>query len=194
MTEKDALNRLDKKERRSLLYLARKTIEAQLADIPLTLPPFPEIVFQRHLCVFVTLHKHGDLRGCIGTFIPNKPLYEQVCDMTVSCAFHDPRFRPLTSHELRDVEIEISVLSPLRPIRNIDEIEVGTHGIYIVQGPHGGVLLPQVATEYGWDRFTFLDQTCVKAGLCPGCWKDSSTEIYIFSAEIFSEESEGIKP
>jgi hypothetical protein len=181
---------LDKRERHFLLELAKKTIEAELTGIPLNLPIVSEPNLQRHLGVFVTLHKHGNLRGCIGTFVSDKPLYEQVMDMAISSAFHDPRFRPLTAHELKDIKIEISVLSPLRPIDSINEITPGIHGIYIINGPYRGVLLPQVATEYGWDRLTFLDQTCLKAGLSPGCWKDPATTIYIFSAEIFNDESE----
>ncbi|MGB9711704.1 MAG: AmmeMemoRadiSam system protein A [Dissulfurimicrobium sp.] len=188
------IDQFSKEERRFLLELARKTIDAKLKDAPLSIPIVREPRLQRHSGVFVTLHKHGNLRGCIGTFVSNKPLYEQVMDMAISSAFHDPRFRPLTSQELKEIDIEISVLSPLRLISSINEIEIGTHGIYIISGPYSGVLLPQVATEYGWDRLTFLDQTCLKAGLAPGCWKDPATKIYIFSADIFSEQSEGLSP
>lgn len=184
MTQK---GQFDKREQHFLLELARKTIEAELTGIPLSFPIVSEPNLQRRLGVFVTLHKNGGLRGCIGAFVSDKPLYEQVMEMAISSAFHDPRFRPLSASELKDIEIEISVLSPLKPITNIDEIEIGTHGIYIINGSYRGVLLPQVATEYGWDRLTFLDQTCLKAGLAPGCWKDPATTIYIFSAEIFSE-------
>ncbi|MGQ9813199.1 MAG: AmmeMemoRadiSam system protein A [Dissulfurimicrobium sp.] len=187
MTQTEQFN---KKERRFLLELARNTIKAKLAGTQLDIPTVSEQNLKRHLGVFVTLHKHGNLRGCIGTFVSDKPLYEQVMDMAISSAFHDPRFRPLTAHELKDIEIEISVLSPLRPITSINEIEPGKHGIYIINEPYRGVLLPQVAIEYGWDRLTFLDQTCLKAGLSPGCWKDPATTIYIFSAEIFNDESE----
>ncbi len=108
--------------------------------------------------------------------------------MAVAAASQDPRFPPLSRDELDEVDLEISVLSPLRRIKDVSEIEVGKHGIYIISPRGRGVLLPQVATEYGWDRDTFLDQTCVKAGLAPGCWRDPSTEIYIFSAQIFGEE------
>lgn len=183
---------LDKGERRFLLELARNTIKTELAGIQAEIPAVSGQNLKRHLGVFVTLHKHGNLRGCIGTFVSDKPLYEQVMDMAISSAFHDPRFRPLTSQEFKEIGIEISVLSPLMPISSINEIEPGTHGIYIINGPYRGVLLPQVATEYGWDRLTFLDQTCIKAGLSPGCWKDPATTIYIFSAEIFNDESEKV--
>ncbi len=107
--------------------------------------------------------------------------------MAAAAAFHDPRFRPLGKEELADLEVEISVLSPMRLIKNIDEIRVGTHGLYIVQGPCRGLLLPQVATEYHWDRLTFLAQTCGKAGLPASAWKDPDTKIYIFTAVIFGD-------
>jgi AmmeMemoRadiSam system protein A len=105
--------------------------------------------------------------------------------MALSAAFCDPRFPPLTPQEFKDIHLEISVLSPLRKIKQVDEIQVGVHGLYIRQGPCRGLLLPQVATEYHWDRETFLQQTCCKACLPPQAWKDPQTEIYIFSADIF---------
>ncbi|MDA8161970.1 MAG: AmmeMemoRadiSam system protein A [Desulfobacteraceae bacterium] len=194
MTQREIPDKLNRREQKILLDLARKAIETQLSGMPITFTSISDKALTRQLGVFVTLHKHGQLRGCIGTFVSNKPLYEQVCDMAISSAFNDPRFRPLAKAELKDITLEISVLSPLRRITDINEIEVGVHGIYIIKGPHGGVLLPQVATEYGWDRLTFLDQTCVKAGLYPGCWKDHAAEIYIFSADIFNEETEEIGP
>jgi AmmeMemoRadiSam system protein A len=112
--------------------------------------------------------------------------------MALSAAFNDPRFKPLEARELPEVDIEISALTPLRPVSSVEEIEVGRHGIYIIRGPYHGVLLPQVATEYGWDRYTFLDQTCLKAGMAPGCWKMPDTQILVFSAEVFGEKTEGL--
>jgi len=105
--------------------------------------------------------------------------------MAIQAAFHDPRFNALTKEEYDDIEIEISVLSPLKKIDSIDEIQVGTHGIYIEKGFYSGLLLPQVATEYGWDRKTFLEHTCYKAGLPKDAYKEKDTNIYIFSADIF---------
>ena len=107
--------------------------------------------------------------------------------MAIAAAFNDPRFPPLNPDELRDVTLEISVLSPLKIINDIREIEVGIHGLYITKGFHSGLLLPQVATEYKWDRLTFLEETCHKAGLHPNAWKDKDTKIYIFSADVFKE-------
>lgn len=136
---------------------------------------------------FVSLHKNnGGLRGCIGTFTSDKPLYLTVEEMAVSASSRDPRFVPVAPHELKQVNIEISVLSPLREVKDVSEIVVGRHGIYIVKGRSRGVLLPQVATEYGFDRDTFLDETCVKAGLSRGSWRENAT-IMIFEAEIFKE-------
>jgi len=106
----------------------------------------------------------------------------------LSASLNDPRFPPLTEEELRDIDIEISVLSPLKEIQDVSEIEVGRHGIYITRGYQSGVLLPQVATEYGWDRETFLQHTCQKAGLPPDAWKQEGTKIEIFDAQVFGEK------
>jgi AmmeMemoRadiSam system protein A len=105
--------------------------------------------------------------------------------MAEAAAFDDPRFPPVTKEELKDLSIEISVLTPFKQITDVSEIEVGKHGIYMERGFYSGLLLPQVATEYGWDRETFLEQTCRKAGLPPDAWKEKNTKIYIFSADIF---------
>ena len=134
---------------------------------------------------FVTVTKKGTLRGCIGHIRGTKPLYQTVEEMAEAAAFQDPRFPPITKKELKDLEIEISVLTPFKQITDVSEIEVGVHGIYMERGFYSGLLLPQVATEYGWDRDTFLEQTCRKAGLPPDAWKDKETKIYIFSADIF---------
>jgi AmmeMemoRadiSam system protein A len=107
--------------------------------------------------------------------------------MAVAAAFNDPRFPKLREDEVADLDLEISVLSPMCQIKNIEEIQVGRDGLYIERGPYRGLLLPQVATEYGWDRLTFLKQTCIKAGLPPDAWEDPSARIFIFSANILHE-------
>jgi len=137
---------------------------------------------------FVTLHKRGRLRGCIGIFEGREPLWRNVEEMAVQAAFNDPRFTPLAREEFDETDIEISALTPLRRIDSVDEIKVGEHGIYITRGVNRGVLLPQVAVEQGWDRDTFLDHTCLKAGLSPGCWRQPGVEIEVFSAEVFGEK------
>lgn len=134
---------------------------------------------------FVSLHKGDELRGCIGTFEADRPLYETVSNMAVAAATEDTRFTPLTLNELDEVNIEISVLSERSLIKNIDEIVVGKHGLYIEMGYRRGVLLPQVATEYKWDRETFLAHTCMKASLPQDAWKKEGIKIKIFTAEVF---------
>jgi AmmeMemoRadiSam system protein A len=134
---------------------------------------------------FVTLKTRGQLRGCIGHTQAVKPLSQTVIDMAQAAAFQDPRFPPLSKKELADLEIEISALTPFRQIQDIDEIIVGKHGLFIERGFNAGLLLPQVATEYRWNKTTFLEHTCLKAGLSKDSWKDGRTKIYVFSAEIF---------
>jgi AmmeMemoRadiSam system protein A len=134
---------------------------------------------------FVTLTKKGDLRGCIGNIFGTKPLIVTVAEMTRAAAIEDPRFRPVRPEELPDIDFEISVLTPTRRVKDIREIVVGRDGIIITQGYNRGLLLPQVATEYGWDLETFLEQTCQKARLPKDAWKDRNTIIEAFSAEVF---------
>ena len=135
----------------------------------------------------MTLTSRGRLRGCIGYIEALKPLRETISEMAASAAFEDWRFPPVTESELEDIEIEISVLSPLRRIDDPSLIEVGTHGIIVTKGGKRGLLLPQVALEWKWDRETFLRQTCIKAGLPEDAWKEDGTAIEIFSADIFNE-------
>ena len=131
------------------------------------------------------------LRGCIGSFTGSGPLVDTVREMAVSASTRDPRFPPLSEAELGEVDLEISVLSPLRPVSDPNEIEVGRHGIFITRGFHSGVLLPQVASEYGWDRETFLEHTCAKAGLPADAWRDADTRIEVFEAQVFGEKASG---
>jgi len=177
---------LTEEEKEKLHEIARTVIRSKVLGEPI--PEFhitsPRLKEPRG--VFVTIKKHGQLRGCIGYVRAIKPLWQAVADMAEAAAFQDPRFPPVRVDELGELEIEISVLTPLREIKDPEEIEVGKHGIMIERPPYySGLLLPQVATEYGWDRETFLEQTCIKAGLPPNAWRDPATRIYIFSAEIF---------
>ncbi len=183
-----AILSLSEWEKRYLLWLARKAIAAAFAKRDFTPPEPPSPRLKEHLGVFVTLHESGQLRGCIGLVEGIKPLHQAVAEMAVAAAFQDPRFNPLQPEELDKIDLEISVLSPLKKIESVEEIQVGTHGLFIKKGYNRGLLLPQVATEWGWDREVFLSQTCLKAGLSGDCWQDAETEIYIFSAEIFSEQ------
>lgn len=181
----DVLTELEKK---TLLTLARETIEMWLDEK--RKPPLPEAtgMLGKTCGAFVTLHKRGELKGCIGNMVGTGPLVELVQDMAIASATQDPRFLPVSKDELNDIDIEISVLSPMREIEDVGEIEVGKHGILMSKGMWHGVLLPQVATEYGWDRETFLAHTCLKAGLLQNAWKDPETRIEIFSAEVFGEK------
>jgi AmmeMemoRadiSam system protein A len=174
-------------EKQALLRIARASIEAELGG---TKPPAAkgQGTLGEKRGAFVCLKKRNHLRGCIGFIEAKTPLAKTVEEMSVAAAFRDPRFPPLKKEELKEVQLEISVLTPLRRIDDTGEIEVGTHGLYIRKGGCAGLLLPQVATEYGWDRGTFLKETCRKAGLGPDAWRDPETEIYLFSADVFGEE------
>ena len=136
---------------------------------------------------FVTLNERGRLRGCIGHVRGDVPLRQTDAEMAVQAALHDPRFPSVTKEEVESLEIEISVLSPLTEVKDVSEIVVGRDGLIIQEGARSGLLLPQVATEYGWDRETFLEHTCRKAGLPEGCWRREGVVILRFSAEVFNE-------
>ncbi len=181
------MTKLNFNEQKELLTLARKTLQSYLKNG--TVPEYktgnPNLL--RKAGAFVTLNKHEMLRGCIGNFFTKEPLYKNVQTMAVAAAVEDPRFRQVSLNELKDIEIEISVLSDLMIVGSIDGICVGEHGLYVTKGFYRGVLLPQVATEYGWDRETFLSETCVKAGLDRDEWRDGSVKIEKFSAQVFNE-------
>ena len=170
-----------------LLQVARDSIASHLQGKAATPAKGTSPVLEELRGAFVSLHRRGQLRGCIGYIEAVKPLWQTVMEMAPAAAFQDPRFRPLQADELADLEIEISVLTPMRLVKNPDEIEVGRDGLYIVKGLNRGLLLPQVATQYHWDRQTFLEQTCTKAGLPPQAWKDPDTQIFIYRAEIFAD-------
>jgi AmmeMemoRadiSam system protein A len=174
-------------DKQLLLHVARDSIAAQLQGKAAPPVKATSPVLEELRGAFVSLHRRGQLRGCIGYIEAVKPLLETVREMAPAAAFQDPRFRPLQADELADLEIEVSVLTPLKLIKSTDEIEVGQHGLYIARGLNRGLLLPQVATQYHWDRQTFLGQTCAKAGLPQDAWKDPQTQIFTFKAEIFSD-------
>lgn len=134
---------------------------------------------------FVCIHKGRDLRGCIGVLEAHMPLWETVKRMAVEAAFGDPRFCALAPDELDKIDIEISVLTPMRRISDPSKIEIGKHGLFIRKGFHSGLLLPQVAIEQDWNREQFLKWTCCKAGLPENAWKQKGVELYVFSADVF---------
>ena len=178
---------LTDKEKETLLDIAKKTITAKMKGEELPVSKIESATLLTHCGAFVTLKKRGNLRGCIGYIKAYKPLWETVQEMAIAAAFHDPRFPSLKPEEVPQLTFEISVLSPLKRIKDVHEIEVGKHGLYIIQGRRSGLLLPQVATEYKWDRETFLAETCHKAGLPANAWLDKESEIYIFSANYFGD-------
>ncbi|OGR23828.1 MAG: AMMECR1 domain-containing protein [Desulfuromonadales bacterium GWD2_54_10] len=175
---------LTKQEQKELLRIARETIITfvNTGNTPPVEAASPALNAENGC--FVTIKQQKKLRGCIGNFVSDKPLYRLVQEMALSAATRDPRFYPMKPNDLADFELEISVLSPLHKIASVDEIQVGQHGIYIIKDSYQGVLLPQVASEYGWDRDTFLKHTCLKAGLSENTWK-KDCDIFIFSAQVF---------
>ncbi len=176
---------LSEEEKGILRGIAKTVIENRAKGKPIPSFKIESAALKENRGAFVTIHKKGELRGCIGYIEGRGPVHRTIEEMAEAAAFRDPRFSPVKEKELQDLEIEISVLTPLKKIAHVDEIEVGKHGIYIKKGWFSGLLLPQVATEYGWDRQTFLEHTCNKAGLASNAWKDKDSEIYVFSADIF---------
>jgi uncharacterized protein len=175
-------------QKKKLLALARRTIEEGARGKKKPKGGEDDEVLKMPAGAFVSLHKKGRLRGCIGRFEADSPLSETVVDMAWAASKSDPRFNEVGADELPDIDIEISVLSPLRKISDVKDIEVGRHGIYIIRGGRRGTLLPQVALEQGWNREAFLRHTCMKAGLPPDAYKDEGTEIYIYDALVFGEK------
>jgi hypothetical protein len=184
--ESDMLNKNQKKR---LLEIARKTMETYLNTGQIMEVTEQDPLLLKDMGAFVTLNEHGQLRGCIGNIVGKQPLYLTVRDMAIAAAVEDPRFPAVNLSELKEIEIEISVLSPLEKVDSADKIQLGKHGVIVKKGFNSGVYLPQVATETGWSKEEFLSSLCAhKAGLPADAWKDKSTELYIFSAEVFSEK------
>ena len=172
-------------ERLALFAIAHKSIEAELEQGQLdTTPPNEHLAERRG--AFTTLHLHGKLRGCIGYVLASESLYRTVAETARAAAFDDPRFEAVKPEEAGELKIEISVLSPLMPIAP-EDVVVGRHGLVVRQGGRRGLLLPQVPVEWGWDRETFLAQTCMKAGLSPDAWR-AGADLLAFTAEVFAEE------
>ena len=180
---------LDAAQQSELLAIARQSIEDYVASgKEPAFEPLADPALNRLLGAFVTLMLEDELRGCIGHMQGDAPLYQTVAQAAVDAAIHDPRFPPLPVVDLQDVEIEVSVLSPFKRVRDVydeSDIEVGRHGLYLLYGQQRGVLLPQVPVDEGWDRAEFLEQICVKSGLPPGCWEQAT--LYTFTAQVFGE-------
>ncbi|QAR32830.1 AmmeMemoRadiSam system protein A [Geovibrio thiophilus] len=179
---------INSQEMSFLLEIARNAIKSSLDKSPFIIPPVPEGLNFKSGC-FVTLYLNGRLRGCIGNFRNDMNIVKNIADMAVQAALKDPRFPPVSQGEFDALEFEISVLSPMIPIKSVEEAEVGRDGLYVVKGFNCGVLLPQVATEYGWDKYEFISHTCAKAGLSFDAWKTDDIELYRFEAVVFGEKS-----
>lgn len=178
---------LTEEEKKELLRMARTCLEFAVKGIPMTTAKATNPSFRTLRGVFVTLRLKGELRGCIGYVEPRLPLGVAVEELAVKSAFEDPRFYPVSSDEVDLIEIEISILSSLKKISDVAEIEVGRDGLVIELGSRRGLLLPQVAVEYHWNREEFLAYTSQKAGLPSTAWKDKKAEIFTFTTDSFSE-------
>lgn len=172
-------------ERALLLQVAHRAIEAAIAGERYKAePPTPHLT--EHRGAFTTLYLRGQLRGCVGYVFPIASVYQTVAETACAAAFDDNRFPPVSGSEVPELQVHLSILSPLRPIR-AEEVEVGKHGLMVTLGPYRGLLLPQVPLEHGWDRIIFLEQTCRKAGLPLDAWQRGAV-LEAFTAEIFGEE------
>lgn len=171
-------------ERALLVELAHEAIESALEDRVISLHP-PSAHLAEPRGVFTTIHLEGQLRGCVGYVLPVLSLYRAVAETARAAASQDTRFLPVTLEEARQLEVSLSILSPLSAIEP-EQIEIGRHGLVVTLGNHRGLLLPQVPVEHHWDRITFLEQTCRKAGLASEAWKSGAT-LESFTAEIFGD-------
>lgn len=188
--EEKSMNYYNDEQRKYLLELARNSIVYALKNKKEFVPQKPsDIKMNEQRAVFVTLKINDELRGCIGSMVATESLYQAVAGMAFGAAFEDPRFSPVTEAELKKIDIEISVLTPMQKVSSWKELKIGIDGVYIKKGYRSGVFLPQVATETGWDLETFLSNLCThKAGLPADCYKDPSAEIYKYQVELFSEK------
>jgi AmmeMemoRadiSam system protein B/AmmeMemoRadiSam system protein A len=175
---------LDEEEKKELLRIAQSALEMYVTENKVYTSPTdnPKLISKKG--AFVTLKKKGRLRGCIGYIEPVLPLNQTIVQAAIYAASRDVRFKPVQSSELKDIKVEISVLTPLRKINNSKDVKVGKHGLVIVKGNRKGLLLPQVPVENRWSRRTFLEQTCYKAGLPKDAWR-SGAELYVFEAIVF---------
>jgi hypothetical protein len=181
---------LTDEEKAELLRVARHSLEEHFAGRHAYRPAATSPALGEPRGAFVTLHRahDGDLRGCVGKMVSDESLVHTVARMAVAAATEDGRFESVTAGEVAGLRIEVSALGRMRPI-DPASVEVGRHGLMISRRGRRGVLLPQVPVEYGWDRETFLDHTCLKAGLPPGSWREPGAELLAFTAEVFGEEA-----
>lgn len=173
--------------KKEALALARWSLEWQICGNQTPKPDLTGRVFKEKRGSFVTLRHQGELRGCVGRVEPISTLGDEIVDLALSAAVRDPRFPPVSSGEVEELTIEISILTPPEIVKNILDIQIGEHGLIIERNHNRGLLLPQVAVEEGWGIERFLEHSCLKADLPSNAWKDPKTVIYRFSATVFSE-------
>ncbi len=176
---------LSQEEKDYLKGLVRKSITCRFNQQEESVPEPVTEHLRENFGAFVTLNKDGHLRGCIGNVQGTGPLYKTIWKMARAAAFEDPRFPPLSAEEFPEIEIEISILSPIDVCKDVEQIVVGRHGLIMQREHQSGLLLPQVAVDWQWDREQFLAQTCRKAGMEPSAWQDPATNIFWFEAEVF---------
>lgn len=195
MSSEMPLKLLSMEEGEKAVKLARKAIETYLSSGKVIEDRFNGI-FAEKRGVFTTLNKHGALRGCIGFPYPIKRLDEAIIESAIAAAVEDPRFPPVRLEEMKEIEVEVTVLTPPEkletdPVKRPEHVEIGRHGLIVKRGYRSGLLLPQVAVEYGFDAEEFLTQTCLKAGIPPDSWLLKDCEVYRFEGQIFKEEEPG---
>ena len=172
-----------------MLEIARESITSYVKDGKRKIFTESDPLLNKSMGAFVTLHEAGELRGCIGNIAGTGPLHNTIADMAIEAATGDPRFQHISPEQIDKIDIEISVLSPLKKIKSPDEINIPGHGVVVRRGSRSGVYLPQVADETGWNKEEFLTSLCAhKAGLPRDAWKDPATELYTFTAEVFGEK------
>ena len=191
-SEGKEMSMLNDKQKKRLLQIARESITSFVRSGERKNFSETDPVLNEEMGAFVTLHEGGELRGCIGNMVGTGPLYKTVANMAIEAATGDPRFSRLSENEISGIDIEISVLSPLKKVSSYNEIKIPGQGVMVRKGFNSGVYLPQVAAETGWNKEEFMSSLCAhKAGLAPNAWKDPSTELYVFSAEVFGEKEVG---
>ncbi len=177
-----------------IIDIVRKTLIQYTKKGKAYLPKIEDSELKEKKGVFITLRKRGVLRGCVGCIESSLPLYLEARDMAIAAASQDPRFPPLAESELENLQIEVSVLSSLKKVKNPDEIILGEHGVLVKKNSQTGVFLPQVARETGWQREEFMNNLCLnKAGIRPDSWKNGGCDIFIFRVEAFSDKITGKK-
>ncbi len=177
-------------EKAELLRIARESVVSVVSGTKYVAVEPESSRLHQEAGAFVTLYLKGELKGCIGFIESRLPLYNTVAEVAAKSAVADPRFENVKSSELEDISIEISVLSPMQALENTDDLVVGRNGVMIVKGYSRGLLLPQVATENGWDREQFLSYVCLKAGLDKNAYKNPGAKVFVFTAEVFGDESQ----